>query len=65
MTSRHLVKTKDGLWEIREGGTLVEGPCKIEQFSPDALATVDSTRDAAGLVIQLAFFESVAREVRG
>lgn len=39
-TQRRLVKTEDGLYEIRENGTLVEGPCAITQFSSGTITAI-------------------------
>lgn len=66
MQTKQLIKTEDGLYEIRENGTLVEGPCKITQFSPDTLASIES----GGLEcsdVQTAVSEAFAwaREARG
>ena len=65
MQTKQLIKTEDGLYEIRERGTLVEGPCAITQFSPEALSSICS-KDAIELIASGEHGNfAAAREARG
>lgn len=48
MQTKQLIKTEDGLYEIRENGTLVEGPCKITQFSAGTITAIKLGRIESG-----------------